>query len=286
MVWGRVCLNDIEHGPSTLERNYTLNCGSMPLVAGQCFGGGANDVLMDMCGCQALCPRNVPIQDYGPAFFCDQDNAFFAYVYPTVGTFVIFLTVTMITMCGTVMAHYATRDDHMEVTERIGCCRMAQGGFSLFCVAAVFEGLGLLNYIGQRGSEVHLCADSGPVLTFGYGYGFLLVFVSWALLGFACQSCKEARDIHDDLSTPEPEEADLITLSPNKPARTSAVSPRNAGGKPPAAGGFATPRTLPPGGAMGGIKADQQPGLGSPGVGRARPAPPPKRPAPGRIFET
>ena len=37
---------------------------------------------MDMCSCQALCPKSTPLQDYGVAFFCNSDAAFFNYVYP------------------------------------------------------------------------------------------------------------------------------------------------------------------------------------------------------------
>lgn len=193
MAWGHMCLE--------LETPNITACPGFP-APGECLTGGANSLLMGMCSCNSLCPpkRGADKDDMTgihPVPFCNGDTTFLAFIYPSIGTMAILMVAAMLEVIGIAMAIIATRNDHLIVQTRIGCCRVAQAAFSLFSVAAVFQGLGIVNYLVQREGEINVC-EGGATLSFPIGYGIILVFVSWMVLAVSCHYCKLARDIQEE----------------------------------------------------------------------------------------
>jgi len=164
---------------------------------------------------------------------------------------------------GAVMAHVATRDDHLIIQDRVGCCRMSQGAFSMYCVAAVFFGLGFFNYLGQRVGSIDVCL--GPTqLEFGVGYGFLICLISWGILCYGCHEAKLARDIQEDIPTPEPYIYNDEGTWPIEP------SPRPSKALP---GPLLAPEALPPHRQERHAPQRQAP-VAPPPAGRPKPPPP------------
>jgi len=217
MAWATLCVEDA--GPETELALNASNCAHFPKHKGSCITTDINDALMSMCQCEALCPSFTPIQDYGHAHFCDKDAAFLGYVYPNVSTMAIFALVAVLVIIGVTMAFLATREDHLAVQKRIGCCRMSQGAFSLYCVAAVFQGLGIVVYLSQRSTQLDVCAQTSTLKLDVFGYGLIIVVLAWLVLGIACHFCKLARNIQEDIPMPEEEEepkarAEAVALQP------------------------------------------------------------------------
>lgn len=263
MAWATICLEEADDASDYIHNHTVMKCGVFPAVAGQCVTTDINSALMDMCYCPALCPTTTP--GYIPGsypYFCDRDSVFLDFIYPTFSSMMIFAFVIFLEIIGTWMVFSARRDDHLKLQVRVGCCRMSQGAYSLFCVAAVFQGLGMLNYLIQKATphgRIQICGGRSGLPEYQFitfGYGFIIAALSWAILAAACHYTKLVRDVQEDIPMPEVEgdedqegAAQPSTVPPPPPPPPPAAPPRapptaanGVGAQPKAPGPRAPPR--------------------------------------------
>lgn len=253
MAWATICLEAADDASDYIHNHTVMKCGVFPAAAGECVTTDINSALMDMCYCPALCPTTS--RGYIPGsypYFCDRDSVFLDFIYPTLSSMMIFAFVIFLEIIGTWMVFSARRDDHLKLQLRVGCCRMSQGAFSLFCVAAVFQGLGMLNYLIQKASphgRIQICGGHSDLPEYQFitfGYGFIIAALSWAILAVACHYTKLVRDVHEDIPMPELEASDddnessLEGAAAPKPAAANSTAPA-----PPPRAAAAPPRAPP-----------------------------------------
>lgn len=282
MLWANTCL---EQGKLQIL-NYTMTtdgCGHLPTTIGSCGIGTITDVVYNLCDCWALCAKD---NIHTPVPFCNKDDVYFSFVFPTIGTSVVLMFTLLLLTFGVLCMFSGTRSNHLVnqmnagcFCFRVACCRFAQAGFALYCVAAVFLGLGLIYYLVQRKSSFRGCEnDQGYYeIPIPIGYGFIISACALPILALGCHFAKQAKLIQEDLDAPAfsiDTEIDPVHVPTPTPAPAPPPPPPPA----PAPGRSSTATPSPPPGAAP-QRFSTQVGSTPPPAESRRP-PPPQRSKP------